>query len=504
MVLSALHAPGLANGPAAGTACPVRGGHLRVVHFSDAVGLDPHLATAMTSTHIYEQVYETLITYDAELAPQPALAEAWDISADGKTYTFRLRKGVKFTNGRELVASDVLYSVQRLEELGGTFSSRFEYVESLEAPDEYTVVFRLQEPLAPFLSTLADPKAAIVPREVVEQHGDLRQVMVGTGPFILQSISIGNEYHFVRNPEYWEPNLPCVDEMTIRIIEDEATRISALRIGEADIVPLTQPISVQVVGRTPGVRVELVPLLQRNVLVVQTEVEPLNDVRVRQALMLATDREAILRAVQQGQGVVSGLFPPGLGIWAQSLEQLPFYEQDVERAQQLLREAGYPNGFSVEIKSSPAYGIHIPIAQVLQQQWRRIGVDVRIQSLEWGVLLDHWGKGTFEIISMSYGGRTDPYFYTYERFHSESSGNASRFRDAELDELMVRGMTETDMDERIKLYNEIELGLVEKAPIIYLTTGVERFGMRDRVQNFSGVPMGTRPNYKYIYLDNGS
>lgn len=480
--------------------CPVRGGTLVVAHASDAVGLDPHIATPMTSTQIYEQAYETLIQFDADLTVQPVLAEQWDISPDGKTYTFHLREGVKFTNGRELTARDVKYSVERLISLGGAFSARFGLLESIETPDAYTVRFQLSQSFAPFLSTLADPKVAIVAEEVVAEHGNLQQVVIGTGPFVLDGYNPGSEYRFVRNVDYWNEGFPCVDQLVVKIVPEEATRVAMLRNGDVDLAPLLEPLSVQILNRAPNVDIAFVPMLQRNLLVIQTQRPPLDDVRVRQALMLATDREAIVRTVQHGQGEVSGVYPTGLGPWATPVEQLPFYASDINEAQKLLAEAGHPDGFQVTMMASPAYGLHIPIAQVLQQQWKRINVDVQIQSVEWGVLLDHWGKGSFDILSMPYDGRTDPYFYTYERFHSDSPGNASRLSDAELDDLMVQAMVEVDPERSMELYTELERKIIERAPIIYLSSNAERFGVRRHVHNFIGVPMGNRPNYAFVWL----
>lgn len=477
------------------------GGVLRVAHFADAVGLDPHIATAMTSQHVFEQVYSTIIRFNDRLEIEPDLAESWEVSEDGTSYTFRLREGVTWHNGREFTADDVKYSIDRIVSLGGSWSARFESVSEIVVDDPRTIRFTLTEPFAPFLAILAEPKAAIVPQEVVEEHGDLQQVMVGTGPFVFEEYRSGDQVRLVKNPEYWEEGLPYVDELVIRIMPDEVTRIAAVRSAEVDLAPLTDPISLQVVTGDQNLQILDVQLLQRHVLVLQTEVPALADPRVRQALMLATDREEIVATALAGLGTVSGPFPPGLGEWSLPPEELPFYTPDLDQARALLGEAGVGDGFEVTMYASPAYSVHVPIAEILQQQWQEIGVTVNIESIEWGVLLDHWSKGTFEILSMPYAGRTDPYFYTYERYHSESPGNASQFKDAKMDELVVAGAETVDVDARMEIYNELQEYIVDQAPIIFIATGSEVFAMGTNVRGYKGMATGWRTYYRETSLE---
>lgn len=468
---------------------------LTVAHFADAVGLDPHIATAMTSQHVFEQSYSTLVKFDSELRLEPDLAESWELSADETEYTFHLRQDARWHNGRAFVANDVVYSIERIISLGGPWSARFDLLDEIVVEDDYTVRFVLSEPFTPFLSVLAEPKAAIVPREAVEQYGDLQNVVVGTGPFRMVEYRPGDYAHLVWNEDYWIQDQPHPSELVIRFMPDEATRIAALRTGEVDMIPLNDPLSVTLLGRNPNINIVSVPILRRNVLVLQTQQPPLDDLRVRQALLLAVDRQGIIDTALNGQGVPSGVFPPGLGDWALPLTDLPLYVRDVERARELLSEAGYENGLSVSMYVSPEYGVHIPIAQVLQQQWAEIGVSLDIQSVEWGVLLNNWGNGTFQILNMPYAGRSDPYYYTTERFHSTSPGNASRLVDLELDLLMERGIESADQDFRKPIYDELQRQIIELAPIIYLSTATEEFAMASTVEDYVGQPSGWRSFY---------
>jgi peptide/nickel transport system substrate-binding protein len=476
---------------------PVTGGTLTFGLFRDAVGLDPHIATGGESQIFYDQVYSTLIRYEEDLSVRPGLAEEWDVSSDGLSYTFYIREGVKFTNGRDLTADDVKYSIERIVELGGSWSSRFNSVTEINVLSPLVLEIKLSAPFAPFLTVLADGKAAIVAREAVGQYGDLQSqsAMIGTGPFILAEYEPGNFARYTRNPDYWETGYPLVDELVFKILPDEAARIAALQTGEVDIAYLFQSPSADIIESVPGLEVNRRTQLSRSVLLIQTATGgPLDDVRVRQALMLAMDRQEIIDLALDGSEVVSGPFPLGLA-GALLPEELPFYERDVEAAKQLLSDAGHPDGFDFTLYATAHAGIHHIIAEVVQQQWEDIGVNATIEVLDWGVLLDHWRKGTFEMLSMGYGGRADPYYYTYERFHSEASGNASNYVDEKMDELTVAGAIETDQDARDAIYDELQVYIVEQAPMIYISSTTLYFGMQENVNDYRSPP-----NWNQSYL----
>jgi len=473
-----------------------RGGTLNVGYSADAVGLDPHLSTALNSELMFQMVYSGLLKVDDSMAIQPDLAESWSVSEDGLVYTFTLRDGIKFHNGRAVSSDDVVYSFNRILSGGGAFSARFADVAKIENPDPRTVVFTLKRPFAPFLSVLATTKAAVVPEEAVKEHGDLQNFMVGTGPFKFVEYRPGTSLTLERNPDYYDSGKPYLDRMVIKVIPDEVTRIAALRTGEVDFTQITDPLSLQILDGDDSFKTEVVPLLRRSLLVLNVQDTPLSDVRVRQALSLALDRQEVVDLALGGFGDISGPFPSGLAAWALPLGEVPIYNEapNVEKAKQMLAEAGFADGFTLTTYAAPQYKSHIPVAEVLQQQLAKIGVKLDIQVIEWGVLLDHWGKGTFQTITMTYAGRSDPYFYTFERLHSNSPGNASRLKDPEIDRLSEEGMTTTDPAARKAIYDQLQVKMAEAAALIYVATETEQFAMRKEVEGYRGMPDGGR-NY---------
>ena len=173
---------------------------------------------------------------------------------------------------------------------------------------------------------------------------------------------------------------------------------------------------------------------------------------------------------------------------------MPFYGEapNLEKARKLLADAGFPNGFTIKTLAAPQYRSHILVAEVLQQQLAKIGIKLDIQVTEWGVLLNNWGKNSFETITMTYAGRSDPYFYTYERLHSTSPGNASRLNDPEIDKLSEEGATISDPAARKAVYDRLQKRMAEMSALVYVATETEQFAMRNGVEGYVGMPDGTR------------
>jgi len=471
-----------------------QGGNLRVGYIADAVGLDPHLTTALNSELMFQHVYSGLLQTTDRQEIAPDLAESWEVAPDGLTYTFKLRPNVKFHNGRTVNVADVVYSFDRIINSKGPWSARFRDIDKLETPDDRTVVFKMKTAFAPFLSVLATAKAAIVPKEEIEKHGDLQKVMVGTGPFKFVEYRPGTGLKLARNPDYFLPGIPRVETMEIKVIPDEVTRIAALRTGEVDLTQITDPLSRNILARDSSLKLQVVPMLRRNLVVLNAKRAPLDDMRVREAIALAIDRNEIIQLALAGLGEVSGPFPNGLAAWVRPLSEIPFYNKapDIEGAKKLLAEAGHPNGFSITTYASPQYRAQIPIAEILQRQLKKIGIDFKIEVIEWGVLLDRWGKNNFDTLTMNYAGRSDPYFYTFERLHSKSPGNASRLEDAEIDRLSEAGARTFDPAKRKEIYDALQIRMAETSALVYLTTETELFAMKDTVQGYRGMPDGGR------------
>ncbi len=480
---------------------PQKGGMLIIGKAREAVGLDPHLITARSSFEIVRQVYNQLVDLSDDYAPIPELAESWE-NPDDTTFIFHLRPGVKFHNGRELVAADVKYSFERIKDpdVASPWSSQLELIESIETPDDSTVVIHLSAPFGAFMSTIASAWAAIVPQEEVEANGDLQQVMVGTGPFMLEEYVEETRTVLKANPDYFE-GAPLIDGITYLIIPDEAARIAALRTGEIHMTGLSDAASAGLAARSEGVSVKSQQTTDYYLLGLNNAREPFNDVRVRQAMSLAIDRQAVVDSVFFGEGLVSGPIVPTLGDWAVPVEELPFYQPDIEKAKALLAEAGYPDGFQTTITASPRFPQFTSIALVLQNQLKQVGIEASLDQVEWGTFIQKWKDRDYDTFVSFNGSGNDPDRALYPMLHTGGSVNAFNFSDPEIDALLEEARTTVDREKRLELYHTLAMKIAELAPLIFLNTRTEYIGVRDTVHDFVLSPVDPYRSLKQVWLE---
>src|SRR5207249_810255 len=312
---------------------------------------------------------------------EPALAESWTTSADGKTWTFKLRRGVRFHNGREFVADDVKYTYERIldPKIGSGGRGYLSAIDQIDPVDKYTLRVTTKEPSASLLAGMAGGWSAIVPREVIEQKGDLRRTAVGTGPFVLQEWVPQSHLKAKKNPDYWDKGKPYVDAVELRVIPDEANIVAQLRTGNVHHALLEDNKNYLLVKDDKRLIALRSPRLGFDMVMINHGRKPFQDVRVRQALSLAVDRQEVLQVAASGLGTVTGPLTPAMKPWALSLETFKeWYTPNPERAKKLLAEAGFPNGFKTTLKVIPTFPTMVAGAQVIAAQLKKVGVEAQI------------------------------------------------------------------------------------------------------------------------------
>jgi peptide/nickel transport system substrate-binding protein len=296
-------------------------------------------------------VYETLVIFDAEGKPMGILAESWE-QPDDTTYVFTLREGVTFHNGDPLTAEDVKFSFERLmdPEGGSVWVSQFEPVESVEATDERTVTFTLKESFGPFMAALSAAYASILPNL---PDTDFQTEMIGTGAYKIQEHVKDTQTTLVAHDGYWREGQPVTPNLRYNIMPEESARLAAVRTGEIHISSLVDPVIIDTARTDDSITVIDQETTDYYLLGLNCAVAPFDDVKVRQALSMAIDRQAIVDSVFFGAGQVSGPLVPTLGDWANDLSALPNYEVDREGAKALLEEAGASDlTFSITVGSN--------------------------------------------------------------------------------------------------------------------------------------------------------
>lgn len=447
-------------------------------------GLDPHKVPAASSIRILSQLYNSLLTYNDKMELAPELAESWE-QPDATTYIFHLRKGVKFHNGREMTADDVKYSFDRIKnpETAAIAKSTFKKVKSVDVVDNYTVKLTLDKPYAPFLSKLTDNSTAIVPKEVVDKNGNLMQVECGTGPFILKDMVQDSYINLVKNPDYFAKGEPKLDGINYSIMKDESSRLAAIRTGEINITKLSAQ-TIELAKKSNNLtilpyRVNLYSYLGFNM-----TMKPFDNVKVRQAISLAIDRNEIAKSIYNGDAVITGPVPPMLPQWTIDVGQEELYKTNTEQAKKLLAEAGYPDGFSTEITVDSSYKDYVAMAQKIQQQLAAIGIDAKIRELEEGQYIDAWSNKKHQMMVGGNGAGTDPDRSLGFFFSTTGSANVWGYSNPDFDKLIEQGQVEMDESKRIEIYKQAQEILINDSPNIFIVVPMEHYVITDNVQGF--------------------
>jgi peptide/nickel transport system substrate-binding protein len=476
-----------------------RGGTLIAAISADPEGFDPHITSAHSSFEILENVYDTLVTVDDNLNMVPSLAESWDISDDNLTWTFTLREGIKFHNGRDLTADDVVYSYERIldEETGSGVAWRFGSVESVEAADDMTVVINLTEPSPNLLGRIGAYKGmSIIPEEIVED-GTIDTHPVGTGPFKFVEYMPGDHVTLEANPDYWEEGKPYLDGVEFKIIPDETVRLTNLQTGEVHWVDSLPPQRVTKLATSGEVIVDMVSGGDYWYIGVNLNREPFDDVRVRQAIAYAINRTDVAAAAKWDTATPNdGPIPPD-SFWYYDYQP---YEQDLEKARQLLADAGYPNGFDAEFMPTTFYEETVRTAQVLQAQLSQIGINTEIRSLEWGTWLEEEGAGNFDMYICGWIGNIDPDDFFYAQHHTDLFFNFTGYSNPEVDELLDAGRVETDEAARKEIYDQVQKMIIDDAPYVYLYNPAIVQAWRPGVHGYSALGTNAK-RFENTWLD---
>ncbi len=459
-------------------------GTLEIAIDQSPVGLDPHVATAFSTFAVIGQIYDGLVELNAELELEPALAASWEVSDDALTYTFTLREGVTFHNGRALTSDDVVYSYERImaEETGSPFASRFSQVASVSAPDARTVVFTLNVPYAPFLSNLTN--LSVIPKEAAS---DLQQNAVGTGPFRFAEWVPDTYVLLEANPDYYREGEPGVAELRFNIVPEASTRAAGLRSGEYQFLPDVDPATAETLRTVPNVTLLETQDLAYTLLGLNVSEPPFDDPRVREALNLAIDRDEIVQAVYFGNAVAGGPLSPGLSDWALETSEFGCYTSDPEAAQALLAEAGQ-EGLEFEILTFGTIQVVSDLAQVLQAQLKRAGITTTLDVAEFGTFVQRWQNSDFEAFVSLNGGSTDPDGYFYRTFYTGGSTNVFKYSDPEVDGLLDEGQTESDDAARFDIYADVQRDLACTGPAAHVAYGTLFTAVGEGVAGFEQLP----------------
>lgn len=491
--------PGIATAGQEAGATPTTGGVLRVGVQGDPTELDPALSNLAATELVVDLVYEGLVHEGPDLVPRPGLAESWEVSDDGLSYTFTLRQGVSFHNGREMTSDDVVYSIERVmdPETGSPYVPYTERIADIDAPDGTTVTITLNAPDASFLAGLGRRGLSIVPREVVEDGG-LSQQMVGTGPFTFEEYVPNSVVTLGRNGDYWDAGKPYLDGIELQIIPDDTARTTALVSGTVDLIEQVPHKDIEIVEQTDGLALTGGLTTNLRWLVFNTRREPFDRPEVRQAIARGIDRQPIIDAAVFGHGEpLAGMYPESFWFGYRG----DAAEPDPDGATAALAELGLPEDVRPGLLTWAQYGFLSATSVVVQEQLRLMGIESEIESEENATYIQRFYEYDFDIAVMGAAGYVDPNDFIQQNFHSESANNTSGYANPDMDALIVEGLETQDTDARADVYQQIQQLIIDDAPWVNLYTSSTYEGVSERVRGFEHYLSGSLHALRETWLD---
>jgi peptide/nickel transport system substrate-binding protein len=466
------------------------GGSLQVALNADLTTMDPHMSTAAVDRQVYQNIYDKLVDIDENLEIEPQLAEDWEISEDGTEYTFTLVSDVSFHDGEVLDADAVQFNFERMldEEMGSPRRSEIQQIEEIEVVDDQTFQITMEEAFSPFLATLSDRAGMMVSPAAIEELGDdLARQPVGTGPFEFVEWVTDNHLTIERFDDYWQDGYPLLDEVVYRPITDASVRLTSLQTGEVHIIDAISARDINQAQEDPDLEFSEIDGLGFQYIQLNLAAEPFDERALRQAIAYCIDREAINETLFFGTGSPAQT-PIEPSSWAFD-EDVQVYQQDYDRARELLEEAGMPDGFqfNMMVTNTPDA---IQLAEAYQDQMAEVGIDCNLELLEFGTLLDRLNTEDFEACSLGWSGRPDPDGNIYGYFHSDGGTNRASYSNPDVDDLLEQTRAVTDPDERREIYSEVTTLIAEDAPMIFVRFPAEIKVYQPAVQGFEHIPDG--------------
>jgi len=474
---------------------PKYGGKLRAAERFGSTGLDAHKNQWFIDFQNYVLMYNglTIMGPLPQVRIYPDLAKSWEISTDGREYTFLLREGVKFHHGKELDSGDVKYSIERVmnPETRSPRAFAYRWIDSVNILDKYHLKIKLKEPFGPFLTTLTIQNCPIIPAGS-EPSGT--KPAPGTGPFVLKSFVPNETTEFTRFDYYWEVDeetgmrLPYLDSFHVKKIVDPVVRWTALRAGDLDYIqdPPKKAVLEAMKNPVPGVVMQMTQPVGNQWIYINTTKPPFDNKKVRQAIAYCLDKNELIKAAHFGLGEAVNNQP----FLNRSRMYIPVEDRqvDLEKAKKLLTEAGYPNGFATEFFQFSGATYDLDACQVVIGQLNKVGIKGTMKVVDRAPYFEAMRKGDYGISVRGDSERLDPDDAYYIYFHSGEIGknNWSRYNNKKLDSLLEKGRTTWKWEDRVPHYRETVEILKEELPIFYLAKSIIAISYRDYVKGHGG------------------
>jgi len=446
--------------------------------------LDPQKTSGTLTFQTIKSIYDTLAEPDENGVIVPALAESWDVSADSLTWTFHLRKSVRFHNGDAFSSADVKATFERVldKETGSSHAKEFSIIASMDTPDELTIVFNLSSPQASFLASLASGWGAILPKSLIDSGHDFDSFPVGTGPFKLGEWVRDSKVVLLKNEDYWMKGLPKLNQVILNIIPETSIQIQGLISGQIDIVFIVDSDDIPLLEASSDVRIEenLTSLIL--VMSMNTSAAPLDDIRVRQAINYAIDKQKILD-IAYGGGEPIGTFMDRGNAYYKDFTDL--YPYNPEKATALLKEAGVGDDVELKMYLPQNYALHVKAGEMYQEMLTQVGLNVKIQLIDWSTWIsDVYRASKFDLTVIGHTGKLDP----NGTLRGYGEGKYVQWMNADAASLIKEAAVTSKYEDRKALYDQALELMAKEVPFVYLGSSFRTTGLRTDVSGFRITP----------------
>ena len=438
---------------------PVLGGSVVYGMTQDLASLDPHVDTDAGTRDVVFNLYEGLVKPTSDGGFIPAVASDYIISDDAKTYTFTLRDGITFHDGTPVTIEDVKYSIDRYAEIQGESSAFSSLVDSVEVQDDKTLVVNLKESYSEFLPMMT---IAIIPQSNEDPAGN----PIGTGPFKYVSYTPGQNLELEKYDGYWQEGVPSLDSVEFKFIADVDTAFVELQAGTIDILKYLTSAQAETLGDDYNIVQGSMNLV--HAMYLNSAYEPLSKTEVRQALCYAVDRDAINNFIFGGKSHIIGshMIPAMSKYYEPEAETV--YSYDPEKAKELLADAGYADGFDLEITVPSSYSQHVDSAQIIADELSQVGINVTLNQVEWSTWLqDVYKGGNFQATVIGFDGTLAPSDWL-KKYVTDDAKNFMHYSNTEYDDVFNTAYTTVDDDVKVENYKKAQMILAEDAAAVYI------------------------------------
>lgn len=458
---------------------------------TDVLSLDPYVTTDTISGAVQSLLYNSLIKLSKSGVPQPSLA-TWKVNSSGTAYTFTITPGMKFSNGKPIQAADVAASFNYMlnPATHSPWSSYFSEIANVQTVGTTGVTVHLKTPYAPFLSTVAS-FLPILPAAFLKSESPTLRMEIGSGPYVITKWIPNQKLVLSQNRYYHGTHRPKAKQVIFDVIPSSTSRVAALASNKIQFMLTLNPttnVAMQrfVAGKRINVQAHLSPLIHK--LGLNVKFKPFSNPLVREALSYAINRKTVLQRAALGQGQVSGPISSVLPHWTLPPSQFASYHTSDSKARALLKQAGYPHGFSFSVIAPNILPVDVSSAEVIKSQLSKVGVTMNIQELSWGVYIHDWVTRNMNAWVGEGSEFSDPDLILYGAFYTGQPINASSYSNQTVDTLLTQGRQSTSPTTRKAIYDTLQKLLVKQSPVIFTFASDEYIATAPSLQGYQFNP----------------